>query len=253
MNTVHTLSTGSLTYLVISRENTEIPFEISLTDSNDEVLIVPYGYNKQQGNTQTPKPTPTPTTTPTPTPVPPQVNSGKLVVLDAGHGGSETGADYGKGEKWYNLDITLRTAAILKEKGINVKLTRDKDTFVGLYERAKMANDWNADVFISIHNNAFFDKNTNGTMTFFYTGSYKGKEYAKIIQADLIKNLGSRDIGVRSENFVVIKETKMPAVLVEIGCLTNDEERAKLDTEEYRIKAAQSLAESIIKIVSGLN
>ena len=86
-------------------------------------------------------------------------------------------------------------------------------------------------------------------MTFFYTGSYKGKEYATIIQNDLLKNLGSKDLGVKSNTFVVIKKTKMPAVLVEIGCLSNADERAKLDTEEYRQKAAESLAESIMKIM----
>lgn len=244
INTIHTLTTGSKTYLAISRENIDAFYQISFTDSNDEVLIVLSDgtQNQQSGNTPSPTPTPIPEQKP--------VNSGKLVVLDAGHGGSEIGADYGKEEKWYNLDITLKTAAILREKGVNVKLTREKDEFVSLYDRAKMANNWNADVFVSIHNNAFFDKNTNGTMTFFYTGSYKGKEYATIIQNDLLKNLGSKDIGVRSENFVVIRDTKMPAVLVEIGCLSNDNERAKLDTEEYRMKAAQSLAESIIKIIS---
>ena len=90
----------------------------------------------------------------------------------------------------------------------------------------------------------------HGTMTFFYTGSYTGKEYATIIHNDLLKNLGTNDLGVKSANFVVIKKTKMPAVLVEIGCLTNDDELAKLNTEAYRQKAAESLCESILKIVS---
>lgn len=86
-------------------------------------------------------------------------------------------------------------------------------------------------------------------MTFYYPTSYKGKEYASIIQNDLIKNLRTNDIGLRSDRFVVLKNTKMPAVLVEIACLSNDSDRAKLDTEEFRQKAAESLAESILKIV----
>lgn len=76
-------------------------------------------------------------------------------MLDAGHGGYDPGATQGKGEKWYNLDITLRLEKILKSKGVRVKLTRSSDIFVGLEERAEMANDWGADVFISIHNNSF--------------------------------------------------------------------------------------------------
>lgn len=243
MQSVHTLTTKSKTYLAINRENNSVVYQLKFTDSNDEVLVI---LHDGTGNQQ-------PVITPSPAPKPEQdttVNSGKLVVLDPGHGGSEAGATYGKEEKWYNLDIALKTAAILREKGVNVKLTREKDEFVSLYDRAKMANDWNANLFVSIHNNAFFDKNISGTMTFFYTGSYKGKEYATIIQNDLLKNLGSKDIGVKAQNFVVIRDTKMPAVLVEVGCLSNDQERAKLDTEEYRMKAAQSLAESIIKIIS---
>lgn len=193
------------------------------------------------------------TPTPSPTPVPVTGKSGKLIVLDAGHGGNDPGATYGNYEKWYNLDIAKRVEAILTANGVSVKQTRTTDVFVGLDERAEMANNWDADLFVSIHNNAFFDKNMHGTMTFFYTGSYKGKEYATIIQNDLLKNLGSKDLGVKSNTFVVIKKTKMPAVLVEIGCLSNEAERAKLDTEEYRQKAAESLAESIMKIIPKLN
>ncbi|NLY18883.1 MAG: AMIN domain-containing protein, partial [Clostridiaceae bacterium] len=242
IHSVHTLTTANKTYLVISRENTDASYSLSYTDSNDEVLIVLSDGTESHLPGNTPSPAPEPGQNP--------VGGGKLVVLDPGHGGSESGATYGKEEKWYNLDIALKTAAILREKGVNVKLTRETDVFVSLYDRAKMANDWNADLFVSIHNNAFFDKNISGTMTFYYTGSYKGKEYATIIQNDLLKNLGSRDIGVRAQNFVVIRDTKMPAVLVEISCLSNDQERVKLDTEEYRLKAAMSLAESIMKIIS---
>lgn len=286
MKAVQTLTTGQNAFLVIERENAETTYRFRFTDSNDIVIIEPAGSapgtqtggntpvsnggttgnsgstgnngsnsgssgnssgnnGSQTGGNSDIKPTPTPT------PVP--VKSGKLIVLDAGHGGNDPGATYGKNEKWYNLDIAMRVEAILKANGVSVKQTRTTDVFVGLDERAKMANDWKADLFVSIHNNAFFDKNTNGTMTFFYTGSYKGKEYATIIQKDLLKNLGSKDLGVKSNTFVVIKKTKMPAVLVEFGCLSNEAERAKLDTEEYRQKAAESLAESILKIIPKLD
>lgn len=250
MKSIQTVTSGNTAFLLIDRENHETKYKFRFNDSNDEVFIE-WEKGENSGGTSSKEPSPnTDTGSSTeqkdnvqPTP------SGKLVVIDAGHGGSDPGAVYGKDEKWYNLDITLRLEKLLKEKGVNVKLTRTTDTFVGLDERAKMANDWNADVFISIHNNALY-KAMHGTMTFFYTGSYTGKEYATIIHNDLLKNLGTNDLGVKSANFVVIKKTKMPAVLVEIGCLTNDDELAKLNTEAYRQKAAESLCESILKIVS---
>lgn len=282
MTAVQTLTSGKNAFLVIERATDSVPYKFRFTDSNDVVIIEPAtgsstgntggsggaqtgntgstgGNGTQTGSTgssnnsgsggQTGNAGTQPVNN-TPTPAP--AKSGKLIVLDPGHGGNDPGAAYGKNEKWYNLDIAKRVEAILTAKGVSVKMTRTTDVFVGLDERAQMANDWNADLFVSIHNNAFFDKNTNGTMTFYYTGSYKGKEYATIIQNDLLKYLGSKDLGVKSNTFVVIKKTKMPAVLVEIGCLTNEGERAKLDTEEYRQKAAESLAESILKIIPKL-
>ncbi len=252
IKSIQTVTSGKTAFLLINHENPEAQYRFKFTDSNNEVIIESNNGGGSSGVTE-PDKYPTPDTdigvkpehedTPLPQP------TGKLVVIDAGHGGSDPGAVYGKDEKWYNLDITLRLEKLLKEKGVNYKLTRSTEVFVGLDERAQMANDWGADVFISIHNNALF-KAMHGTMTFFYTGSYAGKEYATIIQNDLLKNLGSADLGVKPANYVVIKKTKMPAVLVEIGCLTNDDELAKLDTEAYRQKAAESLCESILKIVS---
>jgi len=242
--TIHTLSEAKNTYLLIEREQTDEAYKIRYTDSDDEIEIVSSSKDDSTGSYREPGKTGSETGI---DPVP--AGSGMLVVLDAGHGGYDPGTTQGKGEKWYNLDITLRTEKILKSKGVRVKLTRSSDVFVGLEERAKMANDWGADVFISIHNNSFWDKSINGTMTFYYPTSYKGKEYATIIQNDLIKNLGTNNLGLRSDRFVVLRDTKMPAVLVEIACLSNDSDRAKLDSEEFRQKAAESLAESIMKIV----
>jgi len=252
IKSVHTLTSGNSTFLAITSQAENVEYVIRYTNNGNEVLIEPKtgantGIGTGEGTGTKPGTGTGSNTDPgnTPDPVP----GGKLVVLDAGHGGSDPGATYGKDEKWYNLDITLRLEKLLKDRGVNVKLTRTTDVFVGLDERAEMANEWGADVFISIHHNALM-KAMHGTMTFFYTGSYKGKEYATIIHNDMLKNLGSNDLGVRSANFVVLKKTKMPAVLVEIGCLTNDDELAKLNTEEYRQKAAESLCESIIKIIS---
>jgi len=244
MKAVHTMSEAKKTYVLIESERANETYKIRYTGSDDEIEIVPSSKEDPPGShIETGKTGGEPEAAPAPE------ESGMLVVLDAGHGGYDPGTTQGQGEKWYNLDITLRLEKILKSKGVRVKLTRSSDIFVGLDERAQMANDWGADIFISIHNNSFWDKSTNGTMTFYYPTSYKGKEYARIIQTDLIKNLGTKDLGLRSDKFVVLKNTKMPAVLVEIACMSNDSDLSKLDTGEFRQKAAESLAESILKIV----
>lgn len=252
MKYVQTMTSGSSAFLSIAREDNNVQYSIRFTDSRNEVIIEPVRNGTGSGTGTTSKTgtgsgSNTGTGTNSGSTVP--AASGKLVVLDAGHGGTDPGATYGKDEKWYNLDITLRLEKLLKEKGVNVKLTRSSDVFVGLDERAAMANEWGADVFISIHNNSL-NKDMHGTMTFYYPGSSTGKIYATIIHNDMLKNLGSNDLGIKSANFVVLRKTKMPAVLVEIGCLTNDQELARLNTEEYRQKAAESLCESILKILS---
>ncbi|HEY8422132.1 MAG TPA: N-acetylmuramoyl-L-alanine amidase [Thermoclostridium sp.] len=253
MQSVQTLTSGKSAFLSITRQNNDVQYSFRYTNNSDEIIIEPNtgsgtGTGTGSGNGSGTDSKSEPVSKPDTGNTTPPVTSGKLVVLDAGHGGSDPGATYGNDEKWYNLDITLRLEKLLKEKGVNVKLTRSTDVFVGLDERAEMANEWGADIFISIHNNALM-KAMHGTMTFHYPSSYKGKEYATIIHNDMIKNLGSNDLGVKSANFVVLKKTKMPAVLVEIGCLTNDQELVKLNTEEYRQKAAESLCESILKII----
>ena len=178
---------------------------------------------------------------------------GKLVVLDAGHGGSDPGAEFsGLLEKTFNLDITLKTEAILKQKGVNVKLTRSNDVFVCLEERADLANKWGADLFISIHNNSM-PAGMKGSMSFYYPTSYKGKTYAKIILDDLYNRLNMGAMGsngLKGADFVVLRKTKMPAVLVEVACMSHPDDLNLLRSESFRQRVAESLADSIIKILN---
>ena len=128
-------------------------------------------------------------------------------------------------------------------------MTREDDSYVGLYERAYIANDMNATLFVSIHNNAYYSK-YKGTETLYYPSSGSGfnsKRFAQIVQAELISALGTNNRGiVERPNLVVLKATKMPAVLAEIGFMTNEEELARLKTEEFRQKAAQALCDAIL-------
>lgn len=175
----------------------------------------------------------------------------QLVVLDPGHGGNDPGGTVGTYyEKNYNLDIALKCEAILKSRGINVAMTRTTDVFVGLDERANFANDRDAALFISIHNN-IMPTGYKGSMALYYPSSYDGKAYAQIIQNNLVKDLQTGNIGLKANGgLVVIKKTKMPAVLAEIACMSYVDDMKLLNTESFRQKAAESLANSIIQILN---
>jgi N-acetylmuramoyl-L-alanine amidase len=180
----------------------------------------------------------------------------KLVVIDPGHGGLETGAVYGDCyEKDFNLDIAKRLNALLKSKGVKTYMIREDDSYVGLYERAYIANTLNATLFLSIHNNAYNTK-SHGTETLYYptpagaTG-FTSKRFAQIIQSRLVSKLKTKDRGiVERPNLVVLKATKMPAALAEVAFMDNSEELQKLKTEEFRQKAAEALCEAVIQALA---
>lgn len=177
----------------------------------------------------------------------------QLVVIDAGHGGSDPGASFGGVyEKDLNLDIAKRLNALLKSKNIDTYMTREDDTFVGLHERANIANELNATLFISIHNNAFHSQ-FKGTETLYYpsrtnSSGFTGKRFAQLIQKEMVSALGTTDRGiVERPNLVVLKATKMPAALAEVAFLTNSDDLSKLKTEAFRQKAAQAICDAIVK------
>lgn len=179
------------------------------------------------------------------------------VVLDPGHGGSETGAlSMGIQEKDLNLDIAKKLYSLLKAQGVKVYLTRDDDSYVGLYDRSDYANSINADLFVSIHNNATDSSGVNGTMTLYYPGTAKtknnltGKQIASIVQDELTSTLGTKDLGIISRpHLAVLRTTNMPAILAEVGFMTNIYELRKLMSDDYRQKAAQALDDAIMKVI----
>lgn len=183
----------------------------------------------------------------------PASKADKLVVIDPGHGGAETGAIYSNlYEKDLNLDIALRLNALLKSKNIKTYIIRENDSFVGLYERAYIANNLNASLFLSIHNNAYY-ASSKGTETLYYTPDssstgFTSKKLAQLIQTSLVSTLSTFDRKIVSRpNLVVLKATTMPAALAEIAFMTNSEDRANLQKEEFKQKAASTLCDSIIK------
>ncbi|NLB89521.1 MAG: SH3 domain-containing protein, partial [Syntrophomonadaceae bacterium] len=184
-----------------------------------------------------------------------------LIVLDPGHGGSDSGA---RGstltEKEVNLDIALQVGEILKKKGYEVEYTRTGDTYVGLQERANIANRLNAAVFVSIHNNSFTTNDKMGTETFFYAPVSNPdlflqkddrERLARNIHNQLLSKLRRIDRGVKQENYSVLRNTNMPSALVEIMFINNPTEEQLLKQSNIRALAAEAIAEGIDQYMKG--
>lgn len=188
----------------------------------------------------------------------PNINpKNKTIVIDAGHGGYDPGAvaKNGTREKDLALELALKTEELLKPYGYNVLLTRRTDKYVGLKERANIANRNNADLFISYHiNSAGNIESANGIETLYCPAgrsSIKQENqypFAKIVQDELIKGTNARDRGVKSRpELAVLNSTKMPAVLIEAGFITNTREQNLLKTDSYQEKIAKSVINAINK------
>lgn len=176
--------------------------------------------------------------------VPEPIEPKYTIVLDPGHGGKDGGAIGASGqlEKDFTLQLSLLVKALLdNEEEIAVHMTRSDDTFISSVdrERAIIANDLDADVFISIHGNTFTDPSVAGTETFYYDdGSYL---LANALHREVVRATGFRDRGVRTESYFVLRETDMPAALIEVGYLTNEQEEQALWSAEVQEGVAAAI------------
>ena len=173
------------------------------------------------------------------------------IVLDAGHGGSDYGAiREGINEKDITLDITQRVDAILRSKGYRTALVRNDDTFVSLEDRVAFAEAEHPEIFVSIHVNSAVSNDPSGIETHWYHDY--SKELAQIIHKYMVKYIpSSKDRGLFKSKFYVINHTTVPAVLCEIGFLSNPEERNELITDGRKQKTAKAIAEGIIEYLRG--
>ena len=169
------------------------------------------------------------------------------IVIDAGHGGSDYGAiREGINEKDITLDITQRVDAILRSKGYRTALTRNDDTYLSLEERVEYSENQGPEIFVSIHVNSAVSTEPSGIETHWYHES--GKELAEIIHKHMVKQIpSSKDRGLFKSKFYVINHSTVPAVLCEIGFLSNDSERNELITDSRKQKTAKAIAEGIIE------
>lgn len=180
----------------------------------------------------------------------------KIITIDPGHGGSDSGAvgPNGYTEKEGAFAISQKVASILNQSGAKVVMTRDSDVDVygpnasarnELQARVDVGNRVNSDIFVSIHCNAFVNPAANGTQTFYYGSSYQGQRLAQNIQEKMIEANGLRDRGISTCNFYVVKHSYMPAVLIETAFITNYDEEALLSDDEWQTTMAKAIAEGI--------
>ena len=186
--------------------------------------------------------------TPAPTGNLPRVrNSRVLVTVDPGHGGKDPGAIGigGLQEKDVVLDISLRVARLLEQQGVQVLLTRGDDRFISLNGRTAMANRARADLFVSIHANAISMSrpDVNGFEIYYYSS---GLRLAQTIHRSVMQSINIRDRGVRQARFYVLRNSAMPAVLVETGFLTGREDAANLRQASHRRQMAEAIARGIL-------
>jgi len=168
------------------------------------------------------------------------------VVIDAGHGGLDRGAKPVTGiyEKDLALDTSTRLARILRQNGLHVVETRTGDYFVTLGNRVAVSNRLKEAIFVSIHYNWSKRKNASGIETFYLNPN--SARLASRIQSKMVGTYFSRDRGIKSRKLYVLRMNKRPAVLCELGFISNRKENAIVQSSKTRQKLADSIASAIL-------
>ena len=174
----------------------------------------------------------------------------KIIIIDPGHGGNDTGALRGNIlEKDLTLAIGLKVQKCLQDKGFkNIIMTRSTDKTLTLDERVQIANNNNADIFVSVHINASVKSEIKGIETHYY--SDRGYNVAKVIHKKLMENINAVDRGLFKSKFYVINHTEAPAVLLELGFISNEQERSSLTSEKRQLDSAQAIADGIFNYLT---
>ena len=189
---------------------------------------------------------------------------GKIIALDAGHGGSDTGAigPTGVTEKGVTLRVAKALQKLLQAEGATVLMTRTTDTEVSpkkanasdveeLQARCDVGNDGNADIFISMHMDSFTNSTPSGTTGYYYTkGSRASQRLAQYISEGVVTALGTGNRGTKSCNFYVVKHTDMPATLVEMAFISNDKEEKLMNSEAGINRAAEGILNGLRRFFS---
>lgn len=182
--------------------------------------------------------------------------SQKVILIDAGHGGEDPGAMVGKTlEKNINLKISMKLKAYLEQGGSYVLMSREedealaKDKKADMYRRKVLANSSEADIFVSIHQNYNSNFGAKGAQVYYFEKSEKSKALGLCIQEEIkkIANPSNKMTSMANTDYYVLRQTTMPAVLVECGFMSNSGEKWKLTTDEYQEKIAWAIYSGIVK------
>jgi N-acetylmuramoyl-L-alanine amidase len=173
--------------------------------------------------------------------------SSQVIVIDAGHGGSDPGSSgFGLNEKDVTLNTALKVKALFANTPFQIKLTRETDKYVALAERVSFAKSVKGNVFVSIHTNAFTSSSAHGTESYYYAAyenpnTADSKLLATKIQKRMLDAWGLTNRGVENGDLYVLRENTMPATLVELGFITNKSENQMLASDSWRQKAAKAI------------
>lgn len=168
----------------------------------------------------------------------------RTVVIDPGHGGHDNGGQWGRVyEKHLALDTAYRLEGKLKALGYNTVMTRRSDYFISLPQRVTVGNRYNNAIFVSIHYNYTWKQDVSGLETFYYGG--EGKRLAYHVQNNLIRRTKTVDRKAKYARFYVIRNSKLPAILVEGGFVSNATERSRMKSAWFRESIAQGIVDGI--------
>lgn len=206
--------------------------EVEVIDNKDKLIIIPKGVEPE-------------------TPKKPSI----IISIDAGHGGHDPGAvQNGVNEKDITLEVAKKLDSALKKEGYDTVMTRDKDVYVELKERADIANRNNSDIFISLHCNSFSSESAHGIEVLYNPNRSGSKQLAQLVLDELVKATGARNRGIKERpELAVLKHTTMPAILVEMGFISNKAEAQKLQTASYQNKIVEAIVKGVEKYIDTYN
>jgi N-acetylmuramoyl-L-alanine amidase len=169
------------------------------------------------------------------------------VVIDAGHGGFDRGGIRANiiPEKGVALDVARRLRTYLADAGLRTIMTRSQDTFVTLDRRVAIANGQRRAIFVSIHFNSAPRRGADGIETFY--GSPRAKKLASLIQRYAMKTTSGENRGIKQARFYVLRRSRIPAVLIECGFLTNPQDARRASRPAWRDQLARQIARAIIE------
>ncbi len=179
----------------------------------------------------------------------------RIIVLDPGHGGRDPGSSAGGvSEKQIALDISKRVQKKLQNAGATVYLTRTGDTYPELSDRTQFATKMFAESFVSIHTNSFHNTSASGTEVWYNTSSNQNgaesKQLAQLVQNKIIQKVKTTDRKIKDGPFYVIRNNQMPAILIELGFISNPSDREKMTNDYYANLFADAIYEGIVEYYS---